>query len=116
MPTKRGEFHGRRTSLNLGRMTFKAYADFDNLDAIERKLDCTVTDLITDVLLYARSKGWDTDSILRSAENHLWAETVVHCAKCGRQTTNEWAIRDEGTGPEEGVTFHYCSEECRDKH
>jgi hypothetical protein len=108
--------HFKQTSLNLGRATFKAYADMRNLPAIERKEHYTATDVITDVLTFAKSKGWDVDTILASVKNHLWAETPVSCAKCGNRTTHEWAIADPGTGPEAGNTFYYCSDACKEKH
>jgi len=113
---EKGSFHGRKTPKNLGRVTFKAYCDIRNLPAIERKQHYTATDLVVDVLTFAQSKGWDVKMILASAQNHLWAETRVACAKCGKSVTLEWAVTDKGTGPEEGNTFYYCSKDCRDRH
>lgn len=109
-------FHGKKTPTNLGRKTFTAYCDILSLEAIERRQHYTATDLITDVLTFARSKGWDVEAILQSAQNHLHAETVEHCRKCGKPVTREWATVDYGTGPEAGNTFYYCSEDCRDRH
>jgi len=109
-------FHGRKTPVNLGRKTFTAYCDLRNLEPIERKQHYTATDLIVDVLTFARSKGWDVEMILNSAQNHLYAETKESCPKCGKTITRENAFTDEGTGDELGRTFYYCSEHCREVH
>lgn len=116
MPTKRGEFHGRKTAKNLGRLAFKAYCDYRNTDMASRMYDYMASDLIVDVLHFARSKGWDTDALLASAQMHLHAETVEHCPKCGRAVIREDACADQGEGAEAGRTFYYCSVECRDAH
>jgi hypothetical protein len=99
-----------------GRRIFASYCDLLKLPPVERREEYTVTDLIVDLCHFARSKGWDTETILRSAADHLEAETIESCAKCGKPVTHEWATTDEGTGEEEGKTFYYCSDECRDRH
>jgi hypothetical protein len=106
----------RLTSFNLGRATLKAYCDLRGLDRIERKEDYTVTDLVTDVLQFAMRKGIDVEAIIASAQNHIWAETVESCPKCGNRTTRQWASIDYGSGAEEGRTFYYCSDECKETH
>ncbi len=35
------------------------------------------------------------------------------CARCGNQVAVDESVDDEGTSPEAGKTFHYCSEECK---
>lgn len=99
-----------------GAVAFKAYADRMKLDAIERKQDYSITDCITDLLHYARARKHDTNSILRSADNHFSAETlaVEHCAVCGAGIS--MAELEEGTLVSKSGNKFYCSAKCEEKN
>ena len=98
--------------IRTGRDVFAFYCGLRCLPAIERKQDYTVTDLVTDLLHFAASKGFDPDDIMQSAESHLEAETPVWCARCEKPMIKENAI-PETNGPEYcGEIVYYCSTEC----
>ena len=106
-----------------GARVFKAYCAASKLPKVEREQDYSVTDAILSLLHFAIREGHDVESIMRCADNHLEAETVIvaNCAKCG-STISEAdlesgeACTDEGTGPEEGNKFTYCSQDCLERH
>lgn len=82
-------------------------------DAVEH---CCVTDAVIYLLHHAAAHGFDCDQILLSAKGHFDAERIESCPKCGTWVTRERAFLDEGEGDEEGRTFYYCSEHCRETH
>jgi hypothetical protein len=94
-----------------GRRAFKAYCDQRNLPAVERREEYTATDLITDVLHFARHKGWDIETILRQSQDHAEQEAVEKCAFCGTLVTHEWAETDDT--PDGVPTAYYCSPSCK---
>ena len=69
----------------LGKAAFKAFCRAAKLPKIEREQDYTVADCICDLLHYADQQGFDTESTMRSAQNHFDCETQgVDCCKvCG---------------------------------
>lgn len=97
--------------IDNGQAMFAAYCKRRKLPKIETEQDYTATDLITDVLHYARSRGWDAERLMRCAADHLEAETVELCDTCGNPVTHE----DAEPAEREGKTVYYCSDECKGK-
>jgi hypothetical protein len=94
-----------------GRVTLKAYIEARKLDRIEARQQYTVADCIADLLHYAASKGFDTDLILSSAQNHFDVERQFTrvCTKCNMAMTQ--AYLDENVTVESGRRI-YCSMKC----
>ena len=76
----------------LAAEALKAFAEASKLDQVETAQPYTVTDLMTNLLHYANSRGFNAMSILRSTEVHYRAEREVrrhphvnvgHCDYCG---------------------------------
>ena len=54
-----------------GRSLKQHYCAITKLEPIDAKQECTITDAIADLLHYAHGRGFDTDSIMRCAQNHF---------------------------------------------
>jgi hypothetical protein len=69
----------------IGAKTFKAFCKAANVKGIEMEQDYSVTDAIANLLHYAKSKGFDADTIVSSAVNHFECETqgIDCCPECG---------------------------------
>ena len=69
------------TDEKRGEHALKAFVRASRLNQVEAAQDYTVTDAIVALMFYARSKGWDVDSLMRSAATHFEAETW-QCPTC----------------------------------
>src|SRR5262249_49035750 len=123
MRTKNEQRRAYREYVREGKAAFDAYCAAADLPPVERKQDYTVSDAIDALLYFAQRRGQNPLAILERAESRFRAEQVVveSCAKCGAgisQTDLEEgpAVTDEGSGPEAGNTFTYCSQGCLEAH
>ena len=100
-----------RYRIETGRALIRAYRQRASLSASEGRQEYTVTDAVTDLLHYARSRGFDVEYICSCAFDHLDAEAIEHCLRCGRLVVREAAIADSST---RSITAYYCSEACKE--
>ena len=103
----------------------------------------SAADIIADVMHTCDRLGVDAELVLHSAAGHYRIETaepclcgaaydpeatpetcahcggsmdLVSCAKCGARLLRAAAIIDQGTGPEAGREFAYCSQAHMEAH
>jgi hypothetical protein len=99
-----------------GRALLRLHVERKVRPPLKRVDNCLLISAIADLLHYACSKGFDVESIHRSALERQEVETIESCPKCGTQVVRRDAVIDFGQGEEIGRSFYYCSEECEETH